>query len=239
MFLRGDMPAKVQRDNKPNRARAGRRWSPDEEARLVALAEKGYNSAAIAAILTRTFSSVQNRLRQLGRSTAEPDDPKEPKRDQRPMDLSCGAVSNGGRAVVESIWGAIRDDSAIVNRREPSRLSSEVQSVIGAIVREAIISTDAKNGLARVAISRVRAETVGVGSGVFRNLLQALERQRFLQRSLGYPDTLKIDSALAKNGRVSFLRAMPRLLELCARFDIRTDNIATHFPSLGQPFRCA
>jgi len=217
------MPAKVQRDNKPNRARAGRRWSPDEEARLVALAEKGYNSAAIAAILTRTFSSVQNRLRQLGRSTAEPDDPKEPKRDQRPMDLSCGAVSNGGRAVVESIWGAIRDDSAIVNRREPSRLSSEVQSVIGAIV----------------AISRVRAETVGVGSGVFRNLLQALERQRFLQRSLGYPDTLKIDSALAKNGRVSFLRAMPRLLELCARFDIRTDNIATHFPSLGQPFRCA
>ena len=84
-----------------------------------------------------------------------------------------------------------------------------------------------------------RAETVGVGSGVFRNLLQALERQRFLQRSLGYPDTLKIDSALAKNGRVSFLRAMPRLLELCARFDIRTDNIATHFPSLGQPFRCA
>lgn len=225
---------KAQLDHKPNRPRerGGKRWTADEEAHLLALVDEGHNSAAIAAILRRAFSSVQHRLRKLGRSTAEAIDPEKPKPYQRRMDLTCGEPSSAGRAVVEIVWEAIRDDVAITQRREPSRLSIGVRRIVGAIVREAMISSDSRNGWARIAISRVRTETAGVGSGVVRNLLEALERQGYLQRFLGYPGIVELDRSVARNGRVALLRATPRLSRLCARFDIRWDNIAAHFPRL-------
>jgi hypothetical protein len=151
------------------------------------------------------------------------------------IDLTCGAITPPGRQLIQGLWDKLKNDAAIAKRREPSALRSEVQCIIGAIVREAITSRDSDKAhrWARVAISRIRAEEVGTDSGVFRNLLGALHRQGLLETFVGYPGVLELGGG-ARHGRTTLFRAASRLVELCREHGITKDNASTHFPSLAR-----
>jgi hypothetical protein len=228
----------------PERKRGGKRWTPDDEARLLTLALEGQAPIAIAATLQRSYSSVQHRLNKLERSTTgamlnpRSESGAFPERADLgfcEIDLTCGAITRPGQQIIQGLWEKLRNDAAIAKRREPSILRAEVQCIIGALVREAITSYDGEMGSRwwRVAVSRVRAVDVGVDSGVLRNLLGALQRQRLLETFVGYPGVLELGSG-ARNGRPTLFRATSRLVELCSIHGITRDNISTHFPPLAR-----
>jgi hypothetical protein len=209
--------------------------------RLLTLALEGKTPIVIAAILQRSYSSVQHRLKELGRSTngamLTPEIGTRRSAERGPLgfsqiDLTCGAFTPSGRQVIQDLWDKLKNDTAIVKRREPSSLRPEVQCIIGAIVREAITSCDTDKAWARVAISRVRAEDAGVDSGVFRNLLGALQRQGLLETFVGYPGALEFGNG-ARHGRTTLFRAASCLVELCRNSEVTKDNASTHFPSLA------
>jgi hypothetical protein len=101
-FIRSEKRGNVPRNNRVlNRARGGKRWTPEDDARLLALAAEGHVSIIIASILKRSFSSAQHRLRSLSPPSNENGNVtvskakapgNAPKSYQREADLSCGAI---------------------------------------------------------------------------------------------------------------------------------------------------
>lgn len=223
------------------RSRGGKRWTRDDETHLLLLASEGRTAAEIASMMKRSYISVQHRLRSLsGRSDTEVgrSQARSFERNRFPNgDLTCGALSVPGHQMVLSVWTAIRYDSAIIKRNEPSRLRPEVKCVIGAIIRETMICSDPDHSPSwtRIAISRLRAKDVGVDSGVVRNLIRALSAKGFLEIFVGYigPNAaLQLDPISARSGRSVLLRAAQRTVVLCKSFGIMHSNLYTNFPSL-------
>jgi hypothetical protein len=233
----------TERDRDSKRAQAGKRWTHDADERLLALSKSRNDAATIASILRRSYSSVQNRLQKLHRLLIENAESLDsgvqiaPKRssDTYPdMDLTCGAISGWGQQIVRALWEDIQADNAITRRREPSSFKIEVQCLVGAIVRETFISSEEKTW-ARISVSRIRAENVGVDGGAVRNILGALMSRGFLERFVGYSDALRIENSAATSGRVTLLRASPRLTAMCKEAGLCSESIFSHFPSLGGP----
>lgn len=92
---------------------------------------------------------------------------------------------------------------------------------------------NADEGWVRVTISRVSASQHGIPRDVFRNVVIGLEECAFIERLVGYPGALKLTGREARRGRLVWLRAAPRLIDLCERHGINGSNLFTHFPSLS------
>ena len=238
-------PRDILAKQRTNRARGGKRWTPQDDARLLALGAEGHATIIIASVLARSFSSIQHRLRVLGRrppikyewfavsNVGTSGDAL--KTHQRDADLACDSISASGRMLVESLWIAIKHHAAISKRREPSRLSPEVEGIIGAIIREALISSKASSVWTRIAVSSLRAEHIGVDDGVLRNLLRALRHEEFLDvfvGYLGYEAVLGLGRDAAKLGRPTLMRASSRLINWSKRYGITQENVLSHFPLL-------
>lgn len=219
-------------------ARAGKRWTPDADENLLALARTGNDVTTIARILRRSYSSVQNRLQKFGRIQNAAGLARElhvpPDRSNAlysEMDLTCGAIGNQGYQIVRALWDYIQADNAMTKPREPLTFKKEVQCLIGGIVREAFLCLQ-EDTWAKVTLSRIRAEESGVNSGVVRNITAALIRGGFLERFVGYRDAVRILNPAAIAGRVTVLRAAEPLINMCRAHDLSAENIFSQFPSL-------
>jgi hypothetical protein len=218
---------------RPKRALGGQRWTVEEDDFLLDLVKREQEWIVIAAELERSYSSVQNRFRFLKQSQepAAPIVPLVRTRAWRPdsaPDLSCGALSVASRQVVGVLWEEIR------HPHEPPEARDQVRTIIGATVREVMLCrlTSGSDWL-RITVSQVNAGDHGVPREAFRNIIARLEACGFLERFVGYLGALKLDRHEARKGRLVWLRAAPRLIDLCESHGINGSNLTTHFPSLS------
>jgi hypothetical protein len=232
---------------KSTKNRRNTRWTGEEVARLIKLLADDTPCRAIATELKRSYVAVETKAGQLKRLAS-----KNPKlnddlnrvaslrpniRDTQPppMNLMWCTTSEAARAVVSVLYeGAMTYRAATIakSNNQYSKLRPRLQSVIGAILRGLIgeHNKDGGAGWLRVSTSRIRASQVGINADVFRNLLDALEKDGFIERLNGNADAMDLsNSKYAQRGRVTRVRGTVELFDLCAHHQITADNVTSHF----------
>jgi len=220
-----------------NRSSGGKRWSPEEDDCLLELVLRKEDWLDIATAFNRTFSSVQNRFRFLKSSQARAStiSPLTSTRAEDPNlapDLTCGALSRAGRRVLELVRKEIGRFQ--LQERETLVPLNEADLITGAVIREVLLlRLRTGTGWLRITVSRINAPEHGIGREACRGVINDLEKCALLERHVGYPGTLTLPQRAARKGRLIWIRASPRLVDLCEKQGISAPNLFTHFPSLG------
>jgi hypothetical protein len=209
-----------------------KRWLPKEDDRLLDMVREKEDWVKIAKTFNRTFASVQNRFRYLKNSqiraatirprllTRAQDASLEP-------DLTCGALSSPGRRVLELVKGL----SVPPASRARSPLT-RTDFVIAAVIREILLMRlNSNEGWLRVTVSVIRSKTHGIGREALRCVIDDLESRALIERHVGYLGMPGLPNE-ARSGRIIWIRASSRLVDLCDRQGINSINLFTHFPSL-------
>ena len=222
---------------KPTKNRRNTRWTDEEDERLIRHIANDMPWRLIAADLKRSYRAVERRASKLETAVIDDVNPvvifRPNIRVQEPMDLACHAMSDAAMAVVNVLYDkAMTFRAATIARSYTYQtLKPRLLRVLGAIVRELIRECHQSEtaGWLKVSTSGVRASKVGINADTFRNLLAALEQERFLERLNGPVAAMQSINLHARRGRVTRIRATSELLDLCARHRITPDNAVTHF----------
>jgi hypothetical protein len=231
--------------------RRNTRWTGEEVDRLIELLADVTPWRVIATELKRSYVAVETKAGQLKRLAS-----KTPKLTDHPnrvaslrpnilqtqppsMNFIWRATSEAALAVVSVLYGramTYRAATIAKSNNQYSKLKPRLQSVIGAILRELISERHKDVGGARwlkVSTSRIRASQIGINADVFRNLLDALEKDGFIERLNGFADAIELSNSKdARRGRVTRVRGTAKMFDLCGRHQITTDNVAMHFDRL-------
>jgi hypothetical protein len=228
---------------KGTKNRDNTRWTDEETARLITLLANGTPWRLIAGELKRSYVAVETRAKKLQRLASKTprkgDDAnrvtifRPSVREPEPMNLMWRTTSDAALAVVSVLYEkamAYRAETIAQSNRY-QKLKPRLQSVIGAIVRELLGERHRSQGSGwlKVSTSRVRASRVGINVEVFRNLLDALEHDGFIERLNGYADAMELSGRDARRGRVTRVRGTVELFRLCAHHQITADNVTKHF----------
>jgi hypothetical protein len=232
--------------------RRNTRWTGEEVDRLIELLADDTPWRVIATELKRSYVAVETKASQLQRLASKTpklnDDlnrvasfkPNIRETQPPPMNLMWCTTSEAARAVVSVLYEramTYRAATIAKSNNQYSKLKPRLQSVIGAILRELIGERhkDGGAGWLRVSTSRIRASQIGINADVFRNLLDALEKDGFIERLNGYADATELsDSKDARRGRVTRVRGTAKTFDLCEQHKITPDNLTMHFdPALA------
>jgi hypothetical protein len=222
--------------------RRNNRWTDEETDRLIALLANDTPWRLIATELKRSYVAVETRASKLQRLAS-----KTPRlnddahrltifrpniRKPEPLNLTCCTTSDAALAVVRVLYEKAMTYRAatIAKSNRYQKLKPRLQSVIGTIVRELLGERHRSEGSGwlKVSTSRVRASQIGINVDVFRNLLDALEHDGFIERLNAYADAMVTDRR-ARLRRVTKVRGTVELFDLCAHHQITPDNASTHF----------
>jgi hypothetical protein len=219
------------------------RWTDEETDRLISLLADDTPWRLIAIELKRSYVAVETRAKKLQRlasKTPRVTDDSSPLitfrpniREPEPLNLMWRTTSDAALAVVSVLYdkAMIYRAMTIAKSNRYQKLKPRLQSVIGAIVRELLGERHRSKGSAwlKVSTSRVRATQIGINVEVFRNLLDALEHDGFIDRLNGYADGMELSGRDARRGRVTRIRGTVKLFDLCAHHQITAENVTTHF----------
>jgi hypothetical protein len=223
--------------------RRNTRWTDEENDRLIKLLANDTPWSLIATELKRSYVAVETKAKKLQRLASKAprviDDANRVTifrphiREPEPMNLTCCTTSDAALAVVSVLYDKAMTYRAatIAKSNQYQKLKPRLQSVIGAIVRELLGERHRSEGSGwlKVSTSRVRASQIGINVEVFRNLLDALEHDGFIERLNGYADAMELSGRGARRGRVTRVRGTVELFDLCAHHQITADNVTTHF----------
>lgn len=227
--------------------RRNTRWTGEEVDRLIELLADDMPWRVIATELKRSYVAVETKAGQLQRLAS-----KTPKLNDNlnkvasfrpnireaqppPMNLKWRTTSEAARAVVSVLYEramTYRAATIAKSNNQYSKLKPRLQSVIGAIVRELLGERDRSEGSGwlQISTSRIRASQVGINADVFRNLLDGLEKDGFIERLNGYADAMELSgSRHARRGRATRVRGTAKMLDLCEQHQITSDNVTLHF----------
>ena len=219
----------------PDRSSGGKRWSVEEDERLLDLVRQEQDWRDIATAFGRSFSSVQDRFRFLKNSQACAASivPRRSIRAKNPTppDLTCGAPSRAGRDLLSLVRNDIDRRQMIAG--EPRPLIDEIDLILGAIIREVmLLRSDAHMDWVRITVAEIRTHENGIGKEAMRAVINELEKRLWIERGVGYPGLVELPRQ-ARIGRLILIRAAPRLLALCERIGISPPDLFNHFPSLN------
>jgi hypothetical protein len=224
-------------------------WTDEETDRLITLLANDTPWRLIAVELKRSYVAVETRAKKLQRLASKTprsgDDANrvtifQPSvRDPEPMNLKWRATSHAALAVVNELYEKVMAYRAetIAKSNRYQKLKPRLQSVIGAIVRELIGERhkDGGAGWLSVSTSRIRASQIGINADVFRNLLDALEKDGFIERLNGYAEAMdSSDSRHARRGRVTRVRGTAKLFDFCEQHQITPADVTQHFDPLRE-----
>jgi hypothetical protein len=227
------------------------RWTGEEVDRLIELLADDMPWRVIATELKRSYVAVETKAGQLQRIASKPpklnDDlnkaasfrPNIREAQPPPMNLMWRTTSEAAQAVVSVLYEramTYRAATIAKSNNQYSKLKPRLQSVIGAILRELIgeCVKDGGAGWLKVSTSRIRASQVGINADVFRNLLDALEHDGFVERLNGSGDATYLIGREVRRGRVTRIRGTIKLFDLCARHHITADDLTAHFTAAGK-----
>jgi hypothetical protein len=223
--------------------RRNNRWTDEENDRLITLLANDTPWRLIATELKRSYVAVETRaskLQRLASKTSRLNDDahrltifRPNIREPEPLNLTCYTTSDAALAVVRVLYekAMIYRAATIAKSNRYQKLKPRLQSVIATIVRELLGERHRSedSGWLKVSTSRVRASQIGISIDVFRNLLDALEHDGFIERLNGYADAMELTDRGARQGRVTQVRGTVELFDLCAYHQITPDNASTHF----------
>jgi hypothetical protein len=226
--------------------RRNTRWTVEEVDRLIKLIADDTPWREIATELKRSYVAVETKAGQLQRLASKNpklnDDlnrvasfrPNVRETQPPPMNLMWCATSEAARAVVSVLYEramTYRAATIAKSNNQYSKLKPRLQSVIGAIMRELICARhkDGGAGWLRVSTSRIRASQIGINADVFRNLLDALEKEGFIERLNGSAEAIELSGRDARRGRVTRVRGTAKMFDLCEQHQITPDSVTMHF----------
>jgi hypothetical protein len=213
------------------------RWSDEEDKRLIALLANGGSWASIAAELKRSQRAVEHRagiLKKLAsQNSASADEcavviyrPKSSRAQN--LNLSCDTIGKAAMPLVADLYDQAMAYRAATIAKSYSyqKLKPRLQRVIAAIIQGLLAAQPRGTGAdwSNISISRTRASDTGINEEILQNLLEGLTQYGFIERFTGYPG-IALTSHAARRGRRTRIRGTLKLFDLCARFQVTSENI--------------
>jgi hypothetical protein len=212
-------------------------WSDEQDKRLMTLLAQGESWASIAAELKRSYAAVEARAWKLNKrgswTLASADDnavviyrPQSPR--VQSMNLRCDTVNDTAMPLVSDLYDRAMTYRAATIAKSYSYQKSKprLQRVIAAILRELLAARpqDSEPAWSNVSISRTRASEIGINEEILQNLLDGLEQHGLIERFTGYSG-IALTSQEARRGRRTRIRGTLKLFDLCALYQITSENI--------------
>jgi hypothetical protein len=213
------------------------RWSDEEDKRLIALLANGGSWESIASELKRSYVAVEARALKLkklaslasalpGRRAAIICQPKSSR--AQSLNLSRNTISETAVPLVADLYDQAMAYRAatIAKSYRYQKLKPRLQSVIAAIIQGLLAAQTRGTGAdwSSISISRTRASENGINEEILQNLLEGLTQYGFIERFTGYPG-MPLTSHAARRGRRTRIRGTLKLFDLCARFQVTSENI--------------
>jgi hypothetical protein len=215
--------------------RGNTKWSKADEMRLATLISAGLPLRTIGTEMQRSYHSIEKRAWKIKREAAHSglttnqerlDVGHRSPRDYPTMDLSCDLTSEMARPLLNILYDrlTLHRAATIAATNEYRKIKPRFERVIAAIVRELLIAPSEDGVFAWVQVStrRIRSSDLGINTDVFRNLIDGLAENGFVERLSGYINAEF--SQAARRGRMTRLRATTKLITLCKQHNVTAEN---------------